>query len=41
MLDYSDTKYIVIPKEYIDNNGKQAYLSYPMHFVFRQFSKSI
>ena len=40
LLDYSDTKYIVLPKEYIDNNGKQAYLSYPMLFSLDNFPRA-
>ena len=40
LIDYSDTKYIVIPKEYIDNNGKQAYLSYPLLFSLDNFPRA-
>ena len=40
LLDYSDTKYIVIPREYIENNGKQAYLSYPLLFSLDNFPRA-
>ena len=40
LLDYSDTKYIVIPREYIDTYGKQASLSYPMNFALDNFPRA-
>ena len=40
LLDESDTRYIVLPKDYIDNNGKQAYLSYPLLFSLDNFPRA-
>jgi hypothetical protein len=40
LLDYSNTKYIVIPKEYIDTYGEQAYLSYPLLFSLDNFPRA-
>jgi hypothetical protein len=37
LLDYSDTRYIVLPKAYIDTYDKQASLSYPMQFALDNF----
>ena len=40
LLDYSDTKYIVLPKEYIDTYDKQTSLSYPMLFSLDNFPRA-
>ena len=39
LLDYSNTKYTVLPKEYIDTYDKQASLSYPMNFALDNFPR--
>jgi hypothetical protein len=39
LLESSNTKYIVLPKEYVDSYGKQAYLSYPMLFALDNFPR--
>jgi len=40
LLEYSDTKYIVLPKEYIDTYDKQTSLSYPMLFSLDNFPRA-
>ena len=40
LLDDSDTRYIVLPREYIDTYGKQAYLSYPLLFSLDNFPRA-
>jgi hypothetical protein len=40
LLDFSDTRYIVLPKEYIDTYDKQASLSYPVQFALDNFPRA-
>ena len=40
LLDESDTRYILLPREYINTYDKQASLSYPMNFALDNFPRA-